>query len=154
MYCVCVLYLSMYCVCAVLVNVLCACVCCTCQCILCRNDASQTQLTNHCKQVAEQISNLVQAVRHSMQSPDSPSAQLILINSSQAMIPVSGWGGGERTIIYYLVTHTSKSKWHALVITQVMWYNSLHALYGMKPQYNTGRALLALPRTWYNLCGH
>lgn len=55
----------------------------------CRNEASQTQLSNHCKQVAEQISNLVQAVRLSMQSPDSPSAQLGLINCSQAMIPVS-----------------------------------------------------------------
>ncbi len=57
--------------------------------IIIRNDASQTQLSNHCKHVAEQISNLVQAVRLSMQSPDSASAQLVLINSSQAMIPVS-----------------------------------------------------------------
>ena len=55
-----------------------------------RNDASQTQLINHCKAVAEQISALVQSVRASMANPDSPSAQLGLINSSQAMIPVSG----------------------------------------------------------------
>ena len=54
-----------------------------------RNDASQSQLINHCKAVAEQISSLVQAVRASMSNPDSPSAQLGLINSSQAMIPVS-----------------------------------------------------------------
>ena len=54
-----------------------------------RNEASQTQLSNHCKQTAEQISNLVQAIRVSVHSPDSPSAQLGLINSSQAMIPVS-----------------------------------------------------------------
>lgn len=44
---------------------------------------------NHCKSVAEQISNLVQAVRTSIESQDSPSAQLGLINSSQAMVPVS-----------------------------------------------------------------
>lgn len=53
-----------------------------------RNDASQAQLMNHCKAVAEQISSLVQAVRSSMTSQDNPSAQLGLINSSQAMIPV------------------------------------------------------------------
>lgn len=53
-----------------------------------RNEASQTQLINHCKAVAEQISNLVQAVRSSMANPDNPSAQLGLINASQAMIPV------------------------------------------------------------------
>uniref|UniRef100_A0A1X7VGP0 FERM domain-containing protein n=1 Tax=Amphimedon queenslandica TaxID=400682 RepID=A0A1X7VGP0_AMPQE len=52
-----------------------------------RNDASQNQLMNHCKAVAEQISNLVQAVRTSMENQDSPSAQLGLINSSQAMVP-------------------------------------------------------------------
>lgn len=56
---------------------------------LVRNDASQSQLMNHCKSVAEQISNLVQAVRTSIESQDSPSAQLGLINSSQAMVPVS-----------------------------------------------------------------
>jgi len=55
-----------------------------------RNDASQTQLINHCKAVAEQISALVQSVRASMANPDSPSAQLGLINSSQAMIPPAG----------------------------------------------------------------
>ena len=44
---------------------------------------------NHCKAVAEQISNLVQAVRTSVENQDSPSAQLGLINSSQAMVPVS-----------------------------------------------------------------
>ena len=38
--------------------------------------------------VAEQISRLVQSVRTSMNNPDSASAQLGLINSSQAMIPV------------------------------------------------------------------
>ena len=54
-----------------------------------RNEASQAQLINHCKAVAEQISSLVQRVRTSMSNPDSPSAQLGLINSSQAMIPVS-----------------------------------------------------------------
>ena len=54
-----------------------------------RNEASQTQLINHCKAVAEQISALVQSVRSSMANPDSPSTQLGLINSSQAMIPVS-----------------------------------------------------------------
>ena len=53
-----------------------------------RNEASQTQLINHCKAVAEQISSLVQAVRGSMANPDNPSAQLGLINASQAMIPV------------------------------------------------------------------
>lgn len=53
-----------------------------------RNDASQNQLMNHCKAVAEQISNLVQAVRTSMENQDSPSAQLGLINASQAMVPV------------------------------------------------------------------
>ena len=53
------------------------------------NEASQTQLINHCKAVAEQISALVQSVRSSMANPDSPSTQLGLINSSQAMIPVS-----------------------------------------------------------------
>ena len=56
---------------------------------LVRNDASQSQLMAYCKSVAEQISNLVQAVRSSMTSQDNPSAQLGLINSSQAMIPVS-----------------------------------------------------------------
>ena len=55
-----------------------------------RNDASQSQLFNHCKAVAEQISRLVQAVRVSMVNADSPSAQLGLINASQAMIPPSG----------------------------------------------------------------
>lgn len=55
-----------------------------------RNEASQFQLINHCKAVAEQISSLVQAVRLSMSNQDSPSAQLGLINSSQAMIPVGG----------------------------------------------------------------
>lgn len=59
-------------------------------CALNRNDASQNQLMNHCKAVAEQISNLVQAVRTSVENQDSPSAQLGLINSSQAMVPVSG----------------------------------------------------------------
>lgn len=54
-----------------------------------RNEASQSQLINHCKAVAEQISSLVQAVRTSMSNQDSPSAQLGLINASQAMIPVS-----------------------------------------------------------------
>ena len=54
-----------------------------------RNEASQTQLINHCKAVAEQISALVQSVRSSMANADSPSTQLGLINSSQAMIPVS-----------------------------------------------------------------
>lgn len=61
-----------------------------------RNEASQTQLINHCKAVAEQISSLVQAVRMSISNPDNPSAQLGLINSSQAMIPVSvEWEGGK-----------------------------------------------------------
>ncbi|CAI8034388.1 Talin-1 [Geodia barretti] len=55
-----------------------------------RNEASQAQLINHCKAVAEQISSLVQRVRTSMSNPDSPSAQLGLINSSQAMIPPAG----------------------------------------------------------------
>ncbi len=55
-----------------------------------RNDASQNQLMNHCKAVAEQISSLVQSVRLSMANPDSPAAQLGLINVSQAMIPVRG----------------------------------------------------------------
>ena len=41
--------------------------------------------------VAEQISRLVQSVRTSMNNPDSASAQLGLINASQAMIPVR-WG--------------------------------------------------------------
>ncbi len=54
-----------------------------------RNEASQMQLINHCKAVAEQVSSLVQAIRLSMNNPDSPAAQLGLINSSQAMIPVS-----------------------------------------------------------------
>ena len=54
-----------------------------------RNEASQMQLINHCKAVAEQVSSLVQAIRLSMANQDSPSAQLGLINSSQAMIPVS-----------------------------------------------------------------
>ena len=56
-----------------------------------RNDASQSQLLNHCKAVAEQISSLVQSVRTSMTSQDSPSAQLGLINASQAMIAVRGY---------------------------------------------------------------
>ncbi len=47
------------------------------------------QLINHCKAVAEQVSSLVQAIRLSMTNPDSPAAQLGLINSSQAMIAVS-----------------------------------------------------------------
>ena len=54
-----------------------------------RNEASQSQLINHCQAVAEQISALVQSVRYSMANPDSPSAQLGLINSSQTIIPVS-----------------------------------------------------------------
>ncbi len=57
-----------------------------------RNEASQMQLINHCKAVAEQVSSLVQAIRLSMNNPDSPAAQLGLINSSQAMIPVSTHG--------------------------------------------------------------
>ena len=55
-----------------------------------RNEASQSQLINHCQAVAEQISALVQSVRYSMANPDNPSAQLGLINSSQSIIPVSG----------------------------------------------------------------
>ena len=54
-----------------------------------RNEASQSQLINHCQAVAEQISALVQSVRYSMANPDNPSAQLGLINSSQSIIPVS-----------------------------------------------------------------
>ena len=54
-----------------------------------RNEASQSQLINHCQAVAEQISALVQSVRFSMANPDSPSAQLGLINASQSIIPVS-----------------------------------------------------------------
>lgn len=54
-----------------------------------KNDASQLQLNNCCKAVVEKISVVVPAVRTSMKNKDSPSAQLGLINSSQAMIPVS-----------------------------------------------------------------
>ena len=54
-----------------------------------RNEASQSQLINHCKAVAEQISALVTAVTTSMSNQDSTSAQLGLINASQAMIPVT-----------------------------------------------------------------
>ena len=53
-----------------------------------RNEASQSQLISHCKAVAEQISQLIQSVRASVANPDSPSAQLGLINASMNMIPV------------------------------------------------------------------
>jgi len=67
-----------------------------------RNDASQQQLLNHCKvswyniiitslsvqSVADQISQLVQSVRMSVNNPDSASAQLSLINASESMITV------------------------------------------------------------------
>ena len=56
------------------------------------SEASQMQLINHCKAMAEQASSLVQAVKLFMNNPDSLAAMLGLINSSRAMIPVSGWG--------------------------------------------------------------
>ena len=52
------------------------------------NEASQSQLISHCKVVAEQISQLIQSVRASVANPDSPSAQLGLINISMNIIPV------------------------------------------------------------------
>ena len=55
-----------------------------------RNEASQSQLISHCKAVAEQISQLIQSVRASIANPDSPSAQLGLINASMNMIPPAG----------------------------------------------------------------
>ena len=51
--------------------------------------------------VAEQISRLVQSVRTSMNNPDSASAQLGLINASQAMIPVR-WDHMIQTSVYLI----------------------------------------------------
>ncbi|XP_061590619.1 LOW QUALITY PROTEIN: talin-1 [Cololabis saira] len=48
-----------------------------------KNQAAQQQLVQSCKVVAEQIPQLVQGVRGSQSQPDSPSAQLALINASQ-----------------------------------------------------------------------
>ncbi|XP_013858220.1 talin-1 isoform X2 [Austrofundulus limnaeus] len=48
-----------------------------------KNQAAQQQLVQSCKVVAEQIPQLVQGVRGSQSQPDSPSAQLALIGSSQ-----------------------------------------------------------------------
>lgn len=57
-------------------------------CVFTRNEASQDQLINHCKAVAEHISSLVTSVRSSISNSENPSAQLGLINSSQAIIAV------------------------------------------------------------------
>ncbi|XP_020563504.1 talin-1 isoform X3 [Oryzias latipes] len=48
-----------------------------------KNQGAQQQLVQSCKVVAEQIPQLVQGVRGSQSQPDSPSAQLALINASQ-----------------------------------------------------------------------
>uniref|UniRef100_A0A8B9HEU0 Talin-1 n=1 Tax=Astyanax mexicanus TaxID=7994 RepID=A0A8B9HEU0_ASTMX len=48
-----------------------------------KNPAAQQQLVQSCKVVADQIPQLVQGVRGSQAQPDSPSAQLALIGSSQ-----------------------------------------------------------------------
>ncbi|KAI8493573.1 Talin-1 [Branchiostoma belcheri] len=51
-----------------------------------KNPASQQQLVTSCKHVADHIPRLVQGVRGSRAQPDSPSAQLLLINASQEFI--------------------------------------------------------------------
>ncbi|XP_072920368.1 talin-1 isoform X2 [Hemitrygon akajei] len=48
-----------------------------------KNPATQQQMVQSCKSVAEQIPMLVQGVRGSQSQPDSPSAQLALISASQ-----------------------------------------------------------------------
>ncbi|XP_066270433.1 talin-1-like isoform X15 [Branchiostoma lanceolatum] len=51
-----------------------------------KNPSSQQQLVSSCKHVADHIPRLVQGVRGSRAQPDSPSAQLLLINASQEFI--------------------------------------------------------------------
>ncbi|XP_077996572.1 talin-1-like isoform X2 [Glandiceps talaboti] len=51
-----------------------------------RNQASHQQLATECKNVADHIPKLIHGVRDCMANPDSPSAQLKLINASQNFI--------------------------------------------------------------------
>uniref|UniRef100_A0ABM0MR88 Talin-1-like n=1 Tax=Saccoglossus kowalevskii TaxID=10224 RepID=A0ABM0MR88_SACKO len=51
-----------------------------------RNQATQQQLVQECKTVAEHIPKLVTGVRGCMSNPNNPSAQLNLINASQNFI--------------------------------------------------------------------
>ncbi|KAM6228558.1 talin-1-like isoform 2-T3 [Spheniscus humboldti] len=55
-----------------------------------KNPATQQQLIQSCKVVAEQIPMLVQGVRGSRSQPDSPSAQLALIAASQNFLQPGG----------------------------------------------------------------
>ncbi|XP_075437214.1 talin-1-like [Ascaphus truei] len=55
-----------------------------------KNPAAQQQLVQSCKMVADQIPMLVQGVRGSQSQPESPSAQLSLINASQNFLQPGG----------------------------------------------------------------
>lgn len=52
------------------------------------NPTSQDQLLAACKAVADQIAKLVQAVKGTLATPESPAAQLVLISASNDFIQV------------------------------------------------------------------
>ena len=54
------------------------------------NTASQSQLVGQCKTAADQIPKLVQGIKGTMNAPDSPGAQLNLINAAQNMLGPGG----------------------------------------------------------------
>ena len=54
-----------------------------------KNPTSQDQLLVACKAVADQIAKLVQGVKGTLASPESPAAQLALISASEEFIQVS-----------------------------------------------------------------
>ena len=60
-----------------------------------RNQATQQQLMTQCKAVADDvIPRLVQGLRITVQRPDDPNSQLLLISAAQDMLQVGSSVGG------------------------------------------------------------